>query len=131
MPDEQEHAPDGMPAAAAVAPLTPIPVEPPAPPEPPAPERLITCPTCGHEAPWRLKAEPDNSIIACDKCGQRVAFGVPIALCRAVIHPDDARFIAIEFEHKVPGKEFKFTATVDAPYARDIAAAILRKRTAV
>jgi|SRR5579859_133676 len=128
---DADHAPDGMPATAAVAPMAPIQVPPAATEPAPPTERTVTCPTCAHVAPWTAEADPDASVITCDQCKQRIAFGVQVADCRVIIHPDDARFLVFEFVCRVPGNEKSFNVACDVPYARDLALSILRKRTAV
>jgi transcription elongation factor Elf1 len=41
----------------------------------PTAEHVIYCPTCKHSAPFH-DGDPSTAILACDECGQRIAFGV-------------------------------------------------------
>jgi|HubBroStandDraft_1064217.scaffolds.fasta_scaffold98275_2 hypothetical protein len=92
-------------------------------PGPPPAPKTVTCPTCGHVATWDGPGDPGAQIIRCDNCGQRIAYGVAIARCTCAAHPEDSRFMLFTFDHRVPGKEARFTVTVDAVLAREFAAA--------
>jgi DNA-directed RNA polymerase subunit RPC12/RpoP len=79
----------------------------------------LKCPRCSHTDAFA--GNPADAVVRCDECGQRIAHGVPIARVTTLRHPDDPRFVTLDVESLVPGKEAAFQINVDRAMALELA----------
>lgn len=88
----------------------------------PGEAEFVTCPACGHVSapPKEPGPKASESIIRCDECLTRIAYGVPMP--RVVVSPDetDRRFVILTFQTVANGSKTSVTHRVDKAYGLSI-----------